>query len=98
MKEWKGKYDWVMKIASTVARAKSDLKKAKVNYKSNYDWRLRHVKTKMKVCDYIWLGIQDGKAKFNMGLHTEVPFIVLDHTTRIFVIQLGDVADRLNSD
>lgn len=33
-----------------------------------------------------------------MGGHTEGPFLVLDRTTRMFLVQHSDVVERVNSD
>lgn len=43
------------------------------------------------------MNFQDGKSKNRLGGHTDGPFLVLYRTTHTFVIQLGDVVERVNS-
>lgn len=97
-KPCEGKKESVMKMDSTVARAKLELRKAQVDYKPNFYWILRRGNAKIKVGDYNWMDVLDGKAKEKLSGHTDGPFFVLDRTTCTFTIQLGDVAERANSD
>lgn len=87
-----------MNMASNRTRATLELMKAQLNYKRNLNRRLRRGYAKVKVGDYIWLDVQDYKANKNPGGHTDVPFVVLDRNTRRFVIELGEVVERLNGD
>lgn len=52
----------------------------------------------IKVRDYVSLNVQDGKAKYDLSGHTEGSFLVLvlDLTTRTFVIQHDDVVERVS--
>lgn len=96
MKAWKLKGDWVLKMASTVARTKVELMKAQVRYKCDFDRRLKHGNDKIKVGDYFWLDCQSRSYKDNLGRHTEGTFIFHDRTKRTFVIQLNNVFERVN--
>lgn len=65
-------------MASTVARAIVELKKAQIRYKRYFYQRINITNAKIKVGDYIWLEVQDQKANDNLGGHSEGPFLVLD--------------------
>lgn len=76
-------------MASTVASARIELNKAQVWYKKGFDGRMRRGNAEIKVGDRIWMDVQDGKGNTKLGGHTEGPFLVLDRTTRTFVLQRG---------
>lgn len=61
--EWKEKDEWVLRMASTIAKAHVQLKLAQVWYNKDLDKRLRRGKEGVKVGDYVWLEVQDGNEK-----------------------------------
>lgn len=63
----KGKEEWVLKMAETVARSGEKLKKAQVTYNKTFDHILRHANANIKEGYHVLLYIQDGNAKGNLG-------------------------------
>lgn len=54
---WTGKEHLVLKTAEAVVRARLVLKKSQVTYKKNFDRRLQHGNTKIKVGNHVWLDV-----------------------------------------
>lgn len=75
-----------------------ELKNAQLTYKKDFDRRLRRANANIKVGEHVWLDVEDGMAKENLGLYTEGTLPVLDRKKRAFVIQHSDVVKRVNSD
>lgn len=86
-----------MNMDSTLACDKLELKKAQASYKRNLDRRLRRGNAKIKEGYYILLEVQNWKVR-KLSEHTDGPFLVLNRPTLTFVIQRGDVGERVNSD
>lgn len=72
--------------------------KAKFRYKRNVYKRILRGNAKINVEDYIFLTIHNVKAEEKLGGHLEGLFHVVHRTTRSYIIQLGEVVERANSD
>lgn len=88
----------VLNIAETVAHARVEHKKARFAYKKHFDSRPLRGNATIKVGYHVLLNVQDGKAKYKLRGHTEVPLPVLNRITWTFVIHCGDVVEPVTSD
>lgn len=78
-------------MAATIAGARIAPKKAQVQYKKGFDFRIRRGNADIKFGNWVWLVVQYGKGNDKLSGHTEGLFQILHRTTQTFVPQLGDL-------
>ena len=94
-----GRATYVRELATTMDNAYRTLKAAQARYKRNFDKRVRVSNRNIRAGEYVFIDPTDGTTKgTKLGNHALGPFRVLRNDVRTFVIQRGDVVERVNSD
>ena len=95
----RGRTEIVERLETAVCNARKRLTKAQERYKRDFDRNVRRANRYIKPGQYIYLDPQDGQKTAGKLGHVAVgPYRVLLNDGRTFVIQRGDVVERVNSD
>ena len=95
----KDRADFVARLEEAVASARERLRKTQMRYKKDFDKRIRIANRHIQPGQYVYLDPRDGsKADGKLGAVAEGPYRVLLNDKRTFVIQRGEVVERVNSD
>ena len=91
--------DFVSRLENAVATARVRLRKTQLRYKRDFDRRVRIANQHIRPGQYVYLDPRDGtKTDGKLGIVAEGPYKVLLNDRRTFVIQRGEVVERVNSD
>ena len=95
----RGRAEMVERLETAVCNARRRLTKAQERYKRDFDRNVRRANRHIKPGQYVYLDPQDGQKTAGKLGHIAVgPYRVLLNDGRTFVIQRGDVVERVNSD
>ena len=95
----KSREDYIRRLEIAILKARDRLKKTQLSYKQDFDKRIRVSNRNILAGQYIYLDPRDGeKVHGKLGPIAEGPYRVLLNDKRTFVIQRGEVVERVNSD
>ena len=95
----KSREDRIRRLEGAIIKARTKLKKTQLRYKQDFDKRIRVSNRHIQAGQYIYLDPRDGeKVDGKLGPIAEGPYRVLLNDKRTFVIQRGEVVERVNSD
>ena len=95
----KSREDYIRRLEMAILKARDRLKKTQLRYKQDFDKRIRVSNRNILAGQYIYLDPRDGeKVHGKLGPIAEGPYRVLLNDKRTFVIQRGEVVERVNSD
>ena len=95
----KARDEYVRRLERAILSARSRLRKTQLRYKRDLDRRIRVANRHITPGQFVYLDPRDGeKVHGKLGPIAEGPYRVLLNDRRTFVIQRGDVVERVNSD
>ena len=95
----KSREDRIRRLEGAIIKACTKLQKTQLRYKHDFDKRIRVSNRHIQAGQYIYLDPRDGeKIDGKLGPIAEGPYRVLLNDKRTFVIQRGEVVERVNSD
>lgn len=71
--------------------ARDELKKSQIRYKWSFDKRMNCGNADIKAKNYLWLYVQDGRAKEKLGGHAKGPCMLIDRLKGTSGIPRGGV-------